>query len=186
MSRWRTLIGVVALPLLLAACGGSDGDGVASLNGGSGDRAADASPSADPEEALVAFAECMREHGVDMPDPQINEDGGIEIGFGGPTGGDRIDPEEMEDAHEACQDLLPEGGPAGGLDPEEEAEMRDRLLEWARCMREHGIDVPDPTFTGDGGSLVRVGERGMDPDDPEFRAAEDACGSPGNFDEEER
>jgi hypothetical protein len=189
MSR-RILIGAIVIPLLLVACGGDDGDGVASLGGGSGDRAGGATPSADPEEALVEWAECMREHGVDVPDPQIDEDGGIEIGIGAPPGGggavrDAVGPEEFEEANRECQDLLPEGGPGGVIDPEEEAEMRDRILEWAQCMREHGIEVPDPTFEDGpgGGSLVRVGGDGMDPNDPEFQAAEEACGTPGEMEE---
>ena len=189
MSRWRILIVAIAIPVLLAACGGSDGDGVATLGSGSGDQAAGASPSADPEEALVEWAECMREHGVDVPDPEINEDGGIEIGIGAPGGGgavrDAVEPEEFEEANRECQDLLPEGGPGGEIDPEQEAEMRDRLLEWAQCMRDHGIDIADPEFEGGpgGGSLIRIGERGMDPNDPEFRAAEEACGTPGEMEE---
>ena len=32
------------------------------------------------------------------------------------------------------------------LSPEEEAKMRDNALKFAQCMREHGIDMPDPTF----------------------------------------
>ena len=43
------------------------------------------SPSAptDPQEAFLAYAACMREHGIDMPDPQVSDEGGgkFSVGF---------------------------------------------------------------------------------------------------------
>ena len=63
---------------LLSACGGGDdGDPAAevasSADGGEEDVEGSAAPGSsvptDPEEAQLAFAECMREHGIDMPDP---------------------------------------------------------------------------------------------------------------------
>jgi hypothetical protein len=47
------------------------------------------------------------------------------------------------------------------------------MLAFAECMREHGIDFPDPQF--DGGAVM-VGGPGIDPEDPEFQAAQEACG----------
>jgi hypothetical protein len=42
-------------------------------------------------------------------------------------------------------------------------------LAYVRCMRQHGINLPDPTPDG------RVDLRGINPDDPRFKAAERAC-----------
>jgi hypothetical protein len=47
------------------------------------------------------------------------------------------------------------------------------MVAFAQCMREHGIDMPDPT--GDGLTVRRNGEDGPDPDSKEFQAAERAC-----------
>jgi hypothetical protein len=44
-------------------------------------------------------------------------------------------------------------------------------LAYARCMRQHGINMPDPTPDG---SLPNRGS-GVNPDDPKFKAAERAC-----------
>jgi hypothetical protein len=43
-------------------------------------------------------------------------------------------------------------------------------------MRDEGIDMPDPDFSG-GGGLFRMGGpgSGIDPDDPDFRAAQETC-----------
>ena len=96
---------------------------------------------------MLEFAECMRDHGVDMPDPQFDGDGG---------GGGMIemtadpDDEGFEEAQEACQPILEDAMGEIELDPEQEAEMREQLLEFAECMRDHGIDMPDPVFGEDG------------------------------------
>ena len=68
------------------------------------------SPSAptDPREAFVAYAACMREHGIDMPDPQFEEDGRVTQQIGGPDGPEWTE-EEFEAANEAC------GGEEGGI-----------------------------------------------------------------------
>jgi hypothetical protein len=168
-----------ALSLALVACGGASGeDGVATL-GDEGDAAAgaSASPSVDPEDALAEFAECMRENGIEDLDPTVDEDGRIEIGFVGGADGDPSsggDREEMADAMEACQDLLPRGEGPGQVSEEDRAAFQDALVEYAECMREHGIDMPDPEFSGDGGFLQEIGE-GIDPEDPDFQAADEAC-----------
>jgi hypothetical protein len=170
--RWFVV--PVVLAGLLAACGQDpDDDGVASLGEGASGSAASASPSVDPEEALQAFAECMREHGLeDFPDPTIDENGGIEISAGDPGDFGRA---ELDAAMQACEHLLPEGaGPGDGEGPsaEEQAAMEDALLAYAQCMRDHGIDMPDPEFSG-GGVIQQGGD--FDPNDPEFEEADDAC-----------
>ena len=43
-------------------------------------------------------------------------------------------------------------------------------------MREHGIDFPDPTFSADGGAQIKLERGKVDPEDPDFKAAEKACG----------
>ncbi len=52
------------------------------------------------------------------------------------------------------------------------------MLDFAKCMRDHGVDFPDPTFNSDGGGLqVQMGGPGMDPESPAFKSANDACSS---------
>ena len=68
------------------------------------------------------------------------------------------------------------------LDPEQEAEMREELLEFTECMRDHGIDMPDPVFGDDGRVTMEAtpGERvGPGVEDEAFRAASEACGREG-------
>jgi hypothetical protein len=176
---WKTLALASALSLGLAACSaGARDDGVATLGDAEGSGAkASASPSVDPEDALAEFAECMRDNGIeDFPDPQIDENGGITIS--GPAGGDEGPPsdqdiEDLEAAMEACQDLLPQGLGPGEISQEDQAAFQDAMLEYAQCMRDQGIDFPDPDFSEGGGFIG--GAEGFDPEDPDFQAADEVC-----------
>jgi hypothetical protein len=180
--------GLLAL-LLLSACGAAPG--VATIDG-----ADDATPSPsasagsdDPEEAMFAFADCMREEGIDMPDPVIRWVDGSGGGGGfnssvdeaGPGEGPAFDPnsEEFQEAQETCQHHLEglgamEPGDGPQLTPEEE----EAFLAFTECMREHGIDMPDP---GTGGAIrINPGsgdDAGFDPRSEEFQAAQEECRS---------
>jgi hypothetical protein len=124
-------------------------------------------------QAQVKFAECMRENGVDMPDPQI-EGGKTVFKVGGDSG---ISPEKFETAQKACEKYQKHIRPQ--LTEEEQQEFKENALAHSRCMREHGIDFPDPTFDAEGGARVRIGGGSggkLNPEDPKFKAAEEACG----------
>jgi hypothetical protein len=163
----------VALGLTLTACGGNgDSDGVASLsdtngqstNGSQGSNGSGGTSAGDREQAALAYARCMREHGVDFPDP-VN--GRFEFK------NQRGDQRKLEEAQKACQDILQAAAPQ--LSEEQEAEMREAAVEFAKCMREHGVDMPDPKFPEGGGVLMRM-PRGSE-DDPDFQEAQKACQS---------
>ena len=175
----RLVLAFVLLAAVLAACsgGGAAPSGVATLDDPATSAAPDASgapaPSVSPEDAMLAFAKCMREHGVDMPDPVINADGGMTVSIGS-EGGKPIDQKTMQAADEACKDLMParpDGGPTQ-MTPEQQ----DAMLDFAKCMREHGVDMPDPEF-GNGGGTVMIGGDGIAFDSPTFKAADEACRS---------
>ena len=121
---------------------------------------------------MLAYAKCMREHGIDMPDPQPGQRG---IRLTAPEG---VTPEEMEKAEGACRKHL-EDIEAPELTEEQQKEFQEAALAHARCMREHGIDIPDPTFDEDGRAEIRIRREarrtGPDPDEPKWKAAEEAC-----------
>jgi hypothetical protein len=172
-NRLRPAIAVAVVALFtvpaLAACSGEGGSGdVASLGGSSGNDGDGTTTSEDPEDAALAFVKCMREHGVDMPDPDAG--GGIRL-----TVRPGRNAAKVERAQRACQPLLQKAAPK--LSAEQQAAMQDAALAFARCMREHGVDMPDPTF-GKGGIVIQKranGGTGFDPDDPKFKAAQKAC-----------
>ncbi|MER5731640.1 hypothetical protein ABT084_25460 [Streptomyces sp. NPDC002138] len=107
---------------------GAAGAGGAGGAGGGGD-------GADLDKALKT-RKCLRENGVDAPDPKPGEDPrGMTVGAGG-------DAEAMKKAFEKCGMEVP--GSGGGVSQE----IKDQALKSAKCMRDHGFDVPDPEFNG--------------------------------------
>ena len=162
--------------VLLAACGGGGGDdgGVASLGGDGEEAATDTTLSEEEaEEALIDWAECMRGQGLDVPDPQLDEDGGVQIMVGGGRGAGGGDDEgtgappdrgAFEDAREVCGDPPNVGGE---FSEEDREEMQENALAFAECMRDNGVeDFPDPDFSRDGpgaGPLTREGSADDEP-----------------------
>jgi hypothetical protein len=63
-------------------------------------------PSVRAEQQMVAFARCMRQHGINVPDPGAS--GGIEV-KGGP-GTVNPDSSQFKAAERACQQYAPKGG----------------------------------------------------------------------------
>lgn len=155
--------------LLLAGCGakGDEASKVASITTPSttGTANADNSSGKSDDDKMREFAKCMREHGVDMPDPKPGPDGGS---LGITLGGDAAEQGKMEAAQKACKQFLPNGGEFKPPSPEE----LDKMRQQAKCMREHGVDMPDPDPTGKG--ATRMGSPGDDP--AKFEAAAKACG----------
>ena len=151
--RLALLPAAVLAAVGLAACGGgSDSDSSASAD-------------ANAQDAGIAFARCMRAHGVQIEDPK-----GPGLAFH-ITG---RDPARMEAAQKACNHFL--RGAVKRPSAAQQAKVRDNALKFARCMRQHGVDFPDPQFQG-GKVTMRFGGPGqkLKPDDPTLRAAQRAC-----------
>jgi hypothetical protein len=151
---------LAAASIALGACGAGDSD---EATAGSGDR------QAEFRDAALKFARCMREHGVDMPDPKPGERGLV---IGGPDM-EQADRATLERAQEACQKILRSVRPPE-LSPEQEREFKERALKFARCMREQGIDFPDPKFES-GGRMTQALRGSTGPEDPRFRDAMEKC-----------
>jgi hypothetical protein len=132
-------------------------------------------PTAGPkiEDAALKFAQCMRGQGIDFPDPRKDEDGGVQMG--GPRVGEGVSRQKLDTAHKACEKHLRKIK-RPDLSDEEMARVRKDSLRHARCMRENGIDFPDPQFSADGGVTVKIEPgSGIDPRSPKFQSAEKAC-----------
>ena len=101
IRRWPIAASSLAA-VVLAACGSPSGDGAATTT---------QQPEGAQPAAMQEFTDCMRDQGVDLPEPS---QGGPPRG--GPGGGGGIDPNDKDtrEAFEACQDKLPAGGPGGG------------------------------------------------------------------------
>jgi hypothetical protein len=175
--RTRTVAAAVALGTTmlaltgLAACGRAASGSQIATAGGKSSASAHPSASVDPQEQARQFAQCMRDHGVDMPDPETvdgagGDGGGVRITVSGAPGAG------MDAAMEACKDKLPDGGTPPSMDPQQQEQLR----AFAQCMRDHGVDMPDPDPNS---GALRITQSGaapqFGPDDPTFKAAQEAC-----------
>jgi hypothetical protein len=157
--RFRPLLLLVPALLatvMLAACGSASPS-----SGGKGD-----------DEKRLAFVDCLRDHGVDI---QMSADGRRTMvrvqgrpgdGATKQTFGDG-GPDDPNGPFAVCRKKT--GWAPTPPTAAEQAQMRDRALRMARCMRSHGVDMPDPA--PDGRMMLRIPG-----DSPTFQAAARACG----------
>lgn len=161
--RWRVrgaglaAAGLMIVAALAAGCGG----GPASSSGASGNPAASGSSAQSTYRSDLAYAACIRSHGVpNFPDPKPN--GGFD------TTTNPNDP-QLRAAQRECANLLPasqQQTTTGHFTPQQVAQ----LLKYARCMRSHGVlNFPDPTSKGLGAM------NGIDMNSPQFQSASQTC-----------
>jgi hypothetical protein len=135
-------MGTIAVLLALSACTGAAGDdGVASAEGEAGPTAASVdgtveSGSLDDGAQALAFAECMRTNGVNMPDPGPGQEG---LGEAFQAVAGDYDRATLDQAVSACEDLIPQFS-------QEEQHPEGWELDLAECLREEGLDVSDDPF----------------------------------------
>jgi hypothetical protein len=146
-----------------------------------GDSPAGAQSAADRDKAMkdaqIAFSRCMREHGIAMDDPKPGQRG-IQLAI--PAG---VSPGKAQAANDACKKYLDKIKPPE-MSEEQQKQAKDAALAHSRCMREHGINFPDPTFGNNGEAMIKIDRSsGIDPEDPKFQKAEKECQSkePGMF-----
>jgi hypothetical protein len=140
-----------AFLLLASACSSDDGTSVASLADDSSQDTA-TTVATDSSEALLAYAACMRENGIDMADPTFDADGNTTGGLFGANSD--IDPrsDEFQAAQDVCGHFLEGvqfgGGPGGNFDPDQ---IQTALNDFTACLRDEGLDVDDISFGAGGG-----------------------------------
>lgn len=172
----RALIWLAAFGLVAAACGrgGDDAaDGVATLSDQTSTSVTvDGGSTNSDELALLAFTQCMREQGIDLPDPTVDANGNV--GFSPRSLAELrdVDPDSAREAFTNCADLLE--GVTLGFEILQDPEFQDGLLAFSACMRENGFDLPDPDFSNIASRGGLYGGR-IDQTDPDFETAFEAC-----------
>jgi hypothetical protein len=124
----RALAGAAALAatITLSGCSDNEQSGVAATA---------------PDDEGIAFVDCIREQGVDMPDPGPGDDGlreALRAAMG------EYDEGTLRAAMDTCQPLMP-----GDTSQRAEMDEEDRLA-LAECLRDQGLDVDDDLFEGQG------------------------------------
>jgi hypothetical protein len=176
----RTFALLVGAVLALTACGAGGGGkpaGVASLSGSGSGSGSGRGPTTtvgkqNASELYTKWAQCMRDHGINIADPVVDAQGQINIAL---PQGLSIQTYQTADTsckplHEAAQTAARGGKAADKPDP-------TKALNFSKCMRAHGLpDFPDPSPGG--GLQIRSGPGSdVNPNNPTFQAAQKACQS---------
>jgi hypothetical protein len=147
--------------------------------GGSSNAATSSTANVTAQKARAQFTTCMQQHGVDVRTQAGPNGGGVQV---------RIDRNTaaFQAANTACRKYL--RGAFGNITPAQQAQFRQALVKFTTCLRQHGQNVPDPTFSGGApgegpptGARPGGGARGVfagiDRNSPAFQAAAKACQS---------
>lgn len=174
--QFMLLPAVLTIVLTLSACGGgSDGSEVASLaNDATSSSTSSPTASGDLEKEVLAYVECLRAQGANVPDPTVDADGNLTFAppAGGGDGGATLDRDKIAKAQEVCGD--PPAGLTSSFSEEDRSAFEDAALKFAKCMRDEGVDVPDPDFSQGLGAGAGAFDD-LDQDDPKVAAAMEVC-----------
>jgi hypothetical protein len=169
-GRRAALLAITAgVALLTAACGGSPPSAAAgSSSAAAGGSSTSTSPTSSADAAgnqLLAFAQCMRSHGVtDYPDSgDVTAAPGSDLDPSNPT---------YQTARQACEYLHP----TIHQNHSQAAQSLATGLNFSKCMRKHGItNYPDPgPHSGPNGGYG-INLSGIDTNSPQFQAAQQTC-----------
>lgn len=155
---------VFASGLLATACSASSSSstGAAGTTGANGSTAAKA----------VAYAQCMRTHGVqNYPGP--SSDGQLpKVASGSQVG---VSDTTLHSAAAACASLWPNQAPAQS---QQQSELT-YALKFAQCMRSHGVPTwPDPITNANSGRVefvLSTSKDGFDPNSSAINAKVNSC-----------
>ncbi|WP_223693734.1 hypothetical protein [Leifsonia poae] len=130
-----TLFAIPALLFAFTACAANPGSGSGSGSGDGG--RSSASGQGERESWQLKFNQCMRDNGVDLPDPGGANAPGISLDAG--------NQDAMTAALTTCEKKI---GTPPPFSPDEQKKMQadaqKAMLKIAKCYRDSGFDVPDP------------------------------------------
>ena len=118
----------------------------------SGENASDTNtdtPELTDEEVTTKFTACLRNHGFEIIDPVLRPDGSVDRQT--LRQGIMQDPKFQSGGGRKtlgeCLPILQEATFSQRPSGEDEIEIEDNLLKFAQCLRDNGIDAPDPDFS---------------------------------------
>ncbi len=156
--RARALAGTTACAaaLWLLACGSAK----APVHAAASEQAAELKA----EVKFQDFASCLREHGI-----EAESDGhGLRVNSSSEAA--------MKGAEKACARYRPseQKGP-NRMSAQERVDLEEKLQRFAKCMRQHGIQVEAIAPGGRPQINIHATPGGANPDSPAFKTAQKAC-----------
>lgn len=173
----------VVLTVLLAclglvACGGSSSSSSTSQNAAATSANANGAPSG-PSGAFAGrfkgVRECLQKNGITLPQrtPGTRRPPGVG-GFLGGAGGPALPKGVTRAQYEAALKKCGGGAFGRGANRLKSPAYRQALAKFAACMRENGVNVPQPNTSGNGPVFST---KGLNTSSAQFKAAEAKCAS---------
>jgi hypothetical protein len=173
-----SLAGSIAVGL--SACGSSGSSAAAGSAGSGGSAGTSTSSASSRYQARVKAAECLRAHGLNVPDPSPNGGGGGAPGGGGPGGGglrQLLATPAGKTASTACQAEISKAFAFATISPAQRQQFQQAAVKFAECMRANHVNIPDPTNNGAGGFGIFRSIPSSERNSPAFQTAFKACSS---------
>jgi hypothetical protein len=161
MAKLVACCAVLTVAVIAAGCGGKPA------------AETEANQRAKFEVAAAKFQSCMKEHGVEI-NAQVGQDGGMMVrAHAEPGSASSPDSAKFQEANKACEKILADARPQGAERDQDDGQFQKNALAFAKCMRDNGVDMPDPQFESGGRVKMTMGK--IDPKNPKFEAADKKC-----------
>ncbi|WP_411126575.1 hypothetical protein [Streptomyces sp. x-19] len=151
-----TAVCITGMALFAVGCTGGGADS----GKGGGAQGSGASDAGKKEDDAYKYRQCLRDNGVQVQEPKEGQAAGLEV----------KDEKAFKKAQEACKDLP---GAGKEMSQKEQEKALDEAVKMAKCMREHGVDMPDPQLK-DGKLTAQRGSASVDRE--KMDKAMKACG----------
>lgn len=177
----RTATAVVVLLLAslgLAACGGSSSSSSTTANAAATSATGAAGATGRGAGRFAALRECLQKNGITLPKRTPGQRppggaGGFLGGGAGGAGGPQLPKGVSRAQYEAAVKKCGGGASVGAGGRISSPAAKQALAKFATCMRENGVNVPEPSTSG--GPIFN--SKGLNTSSPQFKAAEAKCQS---------
>ena len=166
-----TLLAALAIGAGVAACGSSSSSSsTAAAVGG----ATVTAPTDAQVKARLNLATCLRAKGINVPDSAATGTAGAGAALRQLL--TEYSPTQLRTALTDCKAQAVVAIPALSLSPAQIAQREQEALAFVKCLRAHGINVPDPVASGLRVGIVKALSN-IDTASPAFQKANTACAS---------
>jgi hypothetical protein len=163
----------------LAACGGSSKSSSTSANAAATSSTAEGArtgPTGPRAGRFQALRECLQKNGITLPKrtPGQRPGGGAGGFLGGGAGGPRLPAGVTRAQYEAAVRKCGGAAFVGAGNPIRSPAVKQAVAKFAKCMRENGVNVPEPNTSGNGPIF---NTKGLNTTSAQFKTAETTCSS---------
>jgi hypothetical protein len=168
-----TLLAALAIGAGVAACGSSSSSSSSTAAGGG---ATVTAPTDAQVKARLNLVKCMRAHGINVPDSAATATAGAGAGAALRQLLTEYSQTQISTALMDCKAQAVAAIPALSLSASQIAQREQEALTYVKCLRAHGINVPDPVASGLRVGIVKALSN-VDTASPAFQKANTACAS---------